>query len=73
MKAEDHLGKRYEAIEGYFVAVGLITSPAIILHNPITGERQTVVIGCQNHKEMIELSEKDALQNLEHHVITASN
>ena len=65
MKGEEYLGKRYEDTDGYFVVTGLITSPAITMRNPVTGEEKTVVIGSPNHQSMREVSPEDAVRFLE--------
>lgn len=63
MKPEDYLTQRYEdeSGEGYFAVIGYIDQPAILLRNPITGEKKTVVIGCAIHGSMRQISPEDAL------------
>jgi len=64
-KPEHYIGKRYEATDGYYAVIGFINEPAILLKNPITGDNLTVVIGCNNHLEMKEISDENALAAIE--------
>lgn len=66
-KPTDYIGKRYAASDGYYAVIGYIDSPAILLKNPITGNSMTVVIGCEIHREMTEISNKDAIEMVEGH------
>lgn len=58
---------RYKAQgPGYWRVVGVISDPALILENPITGKQMTQVIGCPNHNEMEPYSKEKALEEWEH-------
>ena len=57
---------RYKAPgSGYWKVIGVITEPALILENPITGKQMTQVIGCPNHKEMELCDKEKALEQWE--------
>lgn len=58
---DDFLGKRYRVGSGYMHVIGVITDPAMLLRDPVSGDTMTVVIGCHSHTEMEEISEADAL------------
>lgn len=67
----DYIGKRYTASDGYYAVIGYIDKPAILLKNPLTKKQMTVVIGCPNHLKMTEISDKDALEISEGHLLTS--
>lgn len=66
---EIYMGKRYAALNGYWSVIGYINKPAIVLRNPVTGEKETVVIGSPNHNDLTEISDGEALNMLENHVV----
>ena len=72
-KPESYLGKRYSTLDGYYTVIGYIDKPAIIMKNPITGESRTIVIDCNNHLEMDEISNEEALVTLEGHCLCKPN
>jgi len=63
---DDWKDKRYAHKNGYMKVIAYIDRPALILMNPMTGEKETVVIGCLNHEGMREVSEGEALGLSEH-------
>jgi len=62
---KDWFGKRYENGETYWNVIGYIDRPALLLQDPITGETNTVVIGCPNHDAMKEISDAMVIVRLE--------
>lgn len=62
--------KRYAHHHGYLKVCGYIDKPALILINPMTGQKETVIIDCPNHKEMREITEGEALGLAEHFCFT---
>ena len=69
MSMKDYIGKCYANGNSYLRVTGYIDRPALLLRDPITGEQQTVVIGCRNHDEMEEISEIAALNTIEAYIL----
>jgi len=59
----EHLGDLYLDSDGGFMQViGLITDPAVILANPITGKKDVRVIKSEYFREMERVTDREALE-----------
>ena len=61
----EYLGRNYQNGETYFTVTGVVTSPALILKDPITGERKTVVIDSRQFADMPEITDGRVISILE--------